>query len=69
MRLVKRHGANSADLISALGAHDEAVATQAASLCRWTGKDVQDKAFQAALLKASKPVRRGFAAYAATIIK
>jgi hypothetical protein len=50
------------DVLRGVGlvAHDEAVAAQAASLCRRNGIDLASAAFAAALQDSSEPVRRGF---------
>jgi hypothetical protein len=65
--IVQRAGTDPAKLISELAKFDEAVATQAASLCQAAGRDVRSPEFEEALKKALPHVRRGFAAYAATL--
>jgi len=67
--LVARHGIQAADLVPALAPHDEAVATQAAALCAEAGGNLRSPGFTAKLSQASEPVRRGFAAYIATLAK
>ena len=54
-------------LLPALAACDEAIAAQAAGLCRAAGRDVRDAEFARLLAAAPEPVRRGFAAFAATL--
>ncbi|MCA1694459.1 MAG: hypothetical protein LC749_06885, partial [Actinobacteria bacterium] len=54
-------------LLAALGAYDEAITAQAASLCRVAGRDVRDAEFARLVAAAPEPVRRGFAAFAATL--
>ena len=66
-RLVAKHGSEAADLIPALAPYDEAVAAQTASLCVAAGKDIRSPGFTAKLQQAREPVRRGFAAYIATL--
>jgi hypothetical protein len=53
-------------LVPALRDHDEAVAIQAAELCRLAGRDLRGTDYTDALKDAPGPVRRGFAALAAT---
>lgn len=62
-RLVDRHGDDPAALIAAIAACDEAIAAQAASLLHARGKDVRAEPYASA----PGPVRRGFAAFAATL--
>jgi hypothetical protein len=64
---VARVGLAPRALIPALGAYDEAVASQAAALCRAAGRDVRDEGFARLLAAAPEPVRRGFADFAATL--
>ena len=64
---VARVGLAPQALIPALGAYDEAIAAQAAGLCRAAGRDIRDAEFARALAAASESVRRGFAAFAATL--
>ena len=66
-RLLARAGVDPAKLLPALADYDEAVATQAASLCQTRGGDVRSAAFNRELQRAAPPVQRGFAAYAATL--
>jgi len=66
-RLVQRFGADPARLILALSSYDEAVASQAASLCQSAGRDVRSPEFVSRLKSASKAVQRGFAAFTATL--
>jgi len=50
-----------------LANYDEAVSTQAASLCQAAGYDIRGGDFVRALKSASSAVRRGFAAFSATV--
>ena len=61
---VARVGLAPEALLPALGAYDEAIAAQAAGLCRAAGRDVRDAEFARLLAAAPEPVRRGFAAFA-----
>jgi hypothetical protein len=65
--LVSRHGAQPAAVLASLAACDEAVATQAAELCQAAGHDVASAPFPELLKRAPESIRRGFAAYAATL--
>ncbi|PYJ96528.1 MAG: hypothetical protein DME23_20155 [Verrucomicrobia bacterium] len=65
--IVKRAGSEPKKLIAELAKYDEAVATQVASLCQAAGRDVRSTEFEEALETALQHVRRGFAAYAATL--
>jgi len=65
--IVKRAGSEPKKLIAELAKYDEAVATQVASLCQTAGRDVRSTEFEEALETAVQHVRRGFAAYAATL--
>jgi len=65
--VVARTGLAPASLLAALGAYDEATAAQAASFCRASGLDIRDAEFTRHLPAAADPVRRGFAAFAATL--
>jgi len=65
--IVKRAGSEPKKLIAELAKYDEAVATQVASLCQTAGRDVRSTEFEEALETALQHVRRGFAAYAATL--
>lgn len=64
---VARVGLAPKALLDALGEYDEAVAAQAAGLCQAAGRDVRDEEFSRLLATAPEPVRRGFAAFAATL--
>jgi hypothetical protein len=64
---IARVGLAPQALIPALGAYDQAVAAQAAGLCRVAGRDIRDAEFARILAAASESVRRGFAAFAATL--
>ena len=55
------------DLLRGLATTDETVATQAADLYQASGRDITDPGFRNRLNQAAEPVRRGFAAYAATL--
>jgi hypothetical protein len=66
-RLVGRAGTEPARLLPALASHDEAVAAQAAALCQAAGRNVRGPEYAQRLTTAAEPVRRGFAAFAATL--
>jgi hypothetical protein len=66
-RIVERTGTDPARLLPELSGFDEAVASQAAGLCQAAGRDVRDLEFVRRLASAAEPVRRGFAAFAATL--
>ncbi len=59
--------ANTALAIEALAPHDDAVAAQGASLLHAAGRDLATTTTAAALERAPAPVRRGFAAFLATL--
>lgn len=61
------HGQDAAAVIAELAHYDEAVAAQAASLLQAGGTDVRAVTIGRLLQGAAEPVRRGFAAYAATL--
>jgi hypothetical protein len=65
--IITRAGTNPETLIPALAGGDEALAAQAAELCQASGRDVRDDGFVQRLAQAPEPVRRGFAAFAATL--
>jgi hypothetical protein len=65
--LIAAHGADAGRLLPALGDFDEAIATQAASLCVAAGVGLDQPDFAEALKSAAPQVQRGFAAYAATL--
>jgi len=65
--IIARVGTEPTKLIPELAKFDEAVATQAASLCQAAGREVRSTQFEEALKKALPHVRRGFAAYATTL--
>jgi hypothetical protein len=65
--LFEKNGTDAQKLLTALAGYDEAVAAQAASLCRAAGQDVTGADFARRLSTASEPVQRGFRAYAATL--
>ena len=65
--IVKRAGSEPKKLIAELAKYDEAVAAQVASLCQTAGRDVRSTEFEEALETALQHVRRGFAAYTATL--
>jgi hypothetical protein len=65
--VIGREGTDPARLIPALAGYDEAVAAQAAGLCRAAGHDVRRGEFPRQLAGASEPVRRGFARFAVTL--
>src|SRR5207245_627279 len=64
---IARVGTAPGSLLEALRDSDEAIATQAADLCRAAGRDVRDAEFSRLLATSPEPVRRGFAAFAATL--
>jgi hypothetical protein len=66
-RLIAAHGADAGRLLPALGDFDEAIAARAASLCVGAGVGLDRPDFAQALKRAAPQVRRGFAAYAATL--
>jgi hypothetical protein len=66
-KVVALHDQDTAALVAELGHYDEAVAAQAASLLQARGTDVRSEAIGRVLQSAAEPVRRGFAAYAATL--
>lgn len=65
--LIQRVGTDPEKLIPALAAYDEAVAVQAAGLCRAAGRDPRDISFSTALASAQEHVKTGFASFAATL--
>ena len=65
--IIARTGHDPEKLIPALASSDEAVAAQAADLHQASGRDITDPGFRNRLNQAAEPVRRGFAAYAATL--
>ena len=67
--LIKKNGIEPGELVPALAAYDEAVATQAASLCQSAGKDVRKPEFARYLEAAPPSVRRGFATFINTILR
>ncbi len=66
-QLVKRHGTDAAKLFPALAAYDEAVASQAASLCHAAGKDIRSFEFMHAMRGATRAVQHGWVNYAGTV--
>ena len=67
-KLIEQNGTDPATLLPALAPFDEAVAIQTASLCQSAGKDVRTLAFTRALQQAPPAVRRGFAAFASSLL-
>lgn len=65
--IIQQNGMEPAKLLPALAVFDEAVATQAASLCHSAGKDVRDAEFARSLQQSPAAVQRGFAAFFHTI--
>jgi sugar/nucleoside kinase (ribokinase family) len=63
-RLVSSLSEEPAKLIDALGAYDQAVAAQAASLLQGQGVSLQDPALRQALSAAGPQVEQGFNAFA-----
>jgi len=59
---MERTGTDPAQLLPALAGYDEAIAAQAAGLCRNAGRDVRDPEFTRALKMAGESVQLGFAA-------
>ena len=68
-RLVAKHGTEAIDLVPALAPYDEAVAAHAASLATAAGRDLRSPGFTAKLQTSPEPLRRGFAAFLATLPK
>ena len=66
-QLLNRLGPNPPRLLEELEKYDEAVCVQAASLYQSAGGDIRAEEFMRALKSSSEPVRRAFAAYAATL--
>jgi hypothetical protein len=66
-RVIERTGTDPAKLLPALAGYDEAVAAQAAGLCRTAGQDVQALEFTSVLKTVGESVRLGFAAYQKTL--
>ena len=66
-RVMERTGTDPAQLLSALAGYDEAIAAQAAGLCRNAGRDVRDPEFTRALKIAGESVQLGFAACQKTL--
>jgi hypothetical protein len=66
-RLIARAGTEAARIVPALEPYDEAVAAQAAGLCQAAGRDIRSPEFVSRLATAAAPVRRGFAAFVATV--
>ena len=68
-KVVAQHEKDVAAAVAELAHYDEAVAAQAASFLQARGTDVRTTEVQRVLQGAPEPVRRGFAAYAATLPK
>jgi hypothetical protein len=68
-QLVERHRSEPAQLLAALGAFDEAVAAQAASLWTAAGGLLDDPTFARELNAAPPQVQSGFRAFAATMLQ
>jgi hypothetical protein len=68
-KVVAEHDKDAAALVAELAHYDEAVAAQAASLLQDRGLDVRAPAIVRVLQGAAETVRRGFAAFAATLPK
>lgn len=66
-KVIAQHEGNVAAAVTELGHYDEAVAAQAASLLQSHGTDVRAEAVTRLLQSAAESVRRGFAAFAATL--
>ena len=67
--LIEIFGTEPQTLFRGLSAYDEAVATQAAAMCMPPGRTEWDPVFAKALETAPEPIRRGFAAYAASLAR
>jgi hypothetical protein len=66
-RLLTRHGGNASALLGALGNFDEAVAAQTAELWVESGRSMDAPEFVDSLRSVAPQVRRGMAAFAATL--
>jgi hypothetical protein len=66
-KVLALHEKDDAALVAELGHYDEAVATQAASLLQAAGRDLRSPTLARLLQGSTEPVRRGFAAFAATL--
>ena len=66
-RLIGRAGTEAAQIVPALAPADAAVAAQAAELCQAAGRDGRGPECARRRATAAEPVRRGFAAFAATL--
>jgi hypothetical protein len=66
---IKRVGTEPKALIPAIAQYGQATATQAAGLCVQFGRDLSSAEFRAALDSGPEHVRRGFAAYNASVSK
>jgi hypothetical protein len=66
-KVVALHEKDEAALLAELAHYDEAVAAQAASLLQASGRDARSLSLGRLLQGAAEPVRRGFAAFAATL--
>ena len=68
-KVVAQHDKDVAAALAELAHYDEATAAQAASLLQARGTDVREAVVQRLLQSAAEPVRRGFAAYVASLPK
>ena len=66
-RIIKLHGKNIPQLLSALAPFDQAVAAQAADLLAAAGQDLREARFQKHLTAATPATRAGFTALIATL--
>jgi hypothetical protein len=66
--LIKRSGLDPTKLLAALETYDQAVATQAASLCHAAGQDLRSTKFLEALKAAPKSVQAGFDSFANSLL-
>jgi hypothetical protein len=66
-RIIKLHGKNIPQLLSALAPFDQAVAAQAADLLAVAGQDLREARFQKHLSAATPATRAGFTALIATL--
>jgi hypothetical protein len=62
-RCVSQHGGDAKSLIAALADYDEAVAAQAASVCKDANIDIAAPRFVAELARAPRQVQNGFAKF------
>lgn len=68
-KILSMHDRDLAAVVSELGRYDEAVAAQAASLLQSRGTDIREELARRTLQNAAETVRRGFSAFAATVVE